>query len=251
MGFAHSVDGLNVVARVSRVVHADGAHRNLTHHAVHGQTLFLVFATHHVSEVPSLVPQGRLAHRRLQQVVLGQRTAGRMAALAALVTIQHLALFAQHRGVGSRLAHAQLALRHNLPELTVPVDDVPHGPVLRQVVGAVLVEVHGLLAGRTRQRIRAGCDRRKRGTTDDATADVRRAHIAVGPAVAHHAAVGLAEDGQLVRLRMAAVGRRVRVGGATAAAGRRAAAVFLRRRRFQGTLSVHRAVQAQGMVARQ
>jgi len=46
------------------------------------------------------------------------------------------------------------------------------------------------------------------------------------------------------------VGRRVRLRGAAATAGRRVAAVFLGRG-LQRPLHVHRAVQAQGVVARQ
>jgi len=197
--------------------------------------------------VSDLVPERHLADCGLQQVVLGQRAPGRMAVVAARVTVQHLALLAQHGGVGCRFAFAQLALGNDVPELAIAVDDVPHRPVLGQVVRAVVVEVHGLPASRTRQRIRAGHDRWER---DDASADVAgRAQVAVRPAVAHHAAVRLAEYGQLVRLWMAAVGR-VRLGRA-ATAGRRVTAVLLRRGRLQRPLRVHRTVQAQSMVARQ
>lgn len=226
-----------------RVVHANSAHRCLANHTIHGQTLFFVFGADNVS-VPDLISQGHLADRWLQQIVFGQRASGRMAVLAARVTVQDLALFAQHRSVRGRVAFAQLALGNDVPEFAVPVHNVPHRPVLGQVVRAVVVEVDGLLAGRARQRIRTGRDRREHDA-----ADVRCAHIAVRPAVAHHAAVGLAEYGQFVRLRMI-VGR-VRLGGA-AAAGRRIAAVLLRcRGLFQRPLYVHGAVQAQGMVARQ
>jgi len=154
--------------------------------------------------VSDLVPERHLANCGLQQVVLGQRTPGRMAVVAARVAVQHLALLAQHGGVGCGFALAQLALGDDVPELAITVHDVPHGPVLWQVVRTVVVKVHGLPAGRTGQRIRAGHDRWER---DDASADVvGRAQVAVRPAVAHHAAVRLAEYGQLVRLRMA-VGR--------------------------------------------
>lgn len=198
--------------------------------------------------------------------MFGQRASGRMAVLAARVAVQHLALFAQDRGVGGRLAHAQLALGNYVPQLAVPVDNVPHGPVLGQVVGAVVVEVDRLAARRARQGVRAGRDRRERQA-----AHVRRARVAVWPAVAHHAAVRLAQDGQLVRLRMVVAGR-VRIvagrrggGGcgdaaaaavaaaatAAAAAGRRVAAVLLRYGRFQRPLRVHGAIQAHGVVTRQ
>lgn len=132
-----------------------------------------------------------------------------------------------------------------MPELTVTVDNVPHRPVLGQVVRAIVIEVDGLLTGRTRQRIRTGHDRRERDA-----AHVGRAQVAVRPAVAHHAAVRLAEDGQLVRLRMV-VGR-VRLGCA-AAAGSRVSAVLLLllAGRLQRPLRVDRTVKAQCMVARQ
>lgn len=240
---------------MSRVVHAHRTHWSLADHAVHGQALVFVFAAHQVP-VPDLVTQGRLARHGLQQTVLGQRAPGRMAVLAARVTVQDLALFAQHRGVRGRLAHAQLALGHDVPQLAVPVDDVPHGTVLGQVVRAVVVEVDGLAARRTGQRVRAGGRGREHQPVH-----VWRAHVTVGPAVAHHAAVRLAQYGQLVRLRMVQVGR-VRLGAdrrrgcgrgaAAATASRRVAAVLLRTgRRVQRPLRVHRAVQAHGVVARQ
>lgn len=130
--------------------------------------------------------------------MFGQRAPGRMTVLAARIAVHDLALFTEDRSVGGRFAYAQLALGHDISELAVPINDVAHGPVFRQVVRAVVIKVHGLLAGRTRQRVRAGRDRREHHAVD-----VRRAHVAVGPAVAHHTAVRLAQYGQLVRLRMA------------------------------------------------
>jgi len=193
-------------------------------------------------DVPAsdLVPERHLANGRLQQVVLGQRASGRMTVVAARVAVQHLALLAQHGSIGGRFALAQLTLGHNVPELAVTVDDVSHRPVLWQIVRAIVIKVHGLPASRTRQRIRAGHDRRERN--DTATDVAGRAQVTIRPAVAHHAAVRLAEYGQLVRLRMA-VGRRVRLGCATAA-GSRVAAVLLRCGRLQRPLCVHRTVQA-------
>lgn len=251
------------MARMPRIVHAYGTHRRLADHAIHRQTLLFVFTADDIP-VSDFVSQCHLADRGLEQIVFGQRASGRMAVLAARVAVQHLALFAQDRGVGGRLAHAQLALGNDVPELAVPVDYVPHGPVLGQVVGAVVVEVDGLAARRTRQGVRAGRDRRERQA-----AHVRRARVAVGPAVAHHATVRLAQNGQLVRLRVMVAGRvRLadgrRVAGsdaaaatvaaattAAAAAGRRVAAVLLRYGRFQRPLRVHGTVQAHGVVTRQ
>lgn len=108
-------------------------------------------------------------------------------------------------------------------------------------MSTVIVKVDGFLAGRTRQGIRTGSDRGKHNTID-----VWCTYVTVWPAVAHHTAVGLAEYGQFVRLRMI-IGR-VRL---VAAAGRRVAAVLLWSSRLQRTLHVHGAVKAQGMVARQ
>lgn len=130
-------------------------------------------------------------------------------------------------------------------------------------MGAVVVEVDRLAARRARQGVRTGRDRRERQATH-----VRRARIAVWPAVAHHAAICLAQDGQLVRLRVVVAGRVRLVGGrrgcgdaaaaavataatAAAAAGRRVAAVLLRYGRFKRPLRVHGAIQAHGVVTRQ
>jgi len=150
--------------------------------------------------VSDLVPERYLANCWLQQVVLGQRASGRMTVVTTRVTVQHLALLAQHGSVGCRFAFTQLALGNDVPELAITVHDVPHRPVLWQVVRAVVVKVHGLPTGRTRQRIRAGHDRWERDASTDV---VGRAQVAVRPAVAYHAAVRLAEYGQLVRFWMA------------------------------------------------
>lgn len=233
------------MTRMPRFMHTYGTHWCLADHTVHGQALFFVFVADDVP-VSDLVPERHLASGRFQQVVLGQRAPGRMTVVTARVTVQHFALLAQHGSICGWFAFAKLTLGHNVPELAVTVNDVSHRPVLWQVVRAIVVEVHGLPAGRTRQRIRASHDRRER---DDAATDVvGRAQVAVRPAIAHHAAVRLAKYGQLVRLRMA-VGS-VRLGCATTA-GSRVSAVLLRCGRLQRSLCVHRTVKAQRMVARQ
>jgi len=101
--------------------------------------------------VSDFVSERHLANCRLQQVVFGQRAPGRMTIVAARVTIQHLALLAQHGSISCRFAFAQLALGNDVSELAITVHNIPHRSVLWQVVRTVVVKVHGLPAGRTRQ----------------------------------------------------------------------------------------------------
>lgn len=55
LGLAHGVYGLDVVARMPRVVHAYGAHRRLADHAIHRQTLLFVFTADDIP-VSDLIP---------------------------------------------------------------------------------------------------------------------------------------------------------------------------------------------------
>lgn len=133
---------------MSRIVYAHGTYGSFANHTIHGQTFIFVFTADDVS-ASDLVSECHLAGRRLQQIMFGQWSSRRMTVLPARVAVQDLTLFAKHSGVGGRFTFAQLTLGHNVPELTITVDDVAHGGVLGQVVGAVVVEVDDLLAGRT------------------------------------------------------------------------------------------------------
>lgn len=183
--FAHQSQGLDVVRCVPRIHQTNSTNTNLANQTEHVQRLLAVFRT---LAILSLGDAGGTAFR-FGQHVLGQRSSGRVAGLAAGLTVQHLTLFTHHGRLVGRLVLAHLTLEGEITQLAVAVDDVLHHPVLGQVVGAVFVEVHHLAANGTGE---AQC----RGEE----LPVGGAHVAVGPGGAHHPAVRFAEDRQFVAL---------------------------------------------------
>lgn len=164
MRLAHGGDGLDVVAGVARVLqHALRTGGHLAQHAVEAERFFGVLGAARRSverrRRPRRAALGWAAH--VHQRVLGEGAARRVATLAARVAVPNVALFTLDRGLARRLLGAQLA-RHALRELelqtlrvAVLLHDVVHRPVLGQVVGAILIEVHHLET-HTRHKISVG-----------------------------------------------------------------------------------------------
>lgn len=197
------------MAHVTRLLQTLLARGRLARQTVHRQQHLGVIAAHRVPN------QRRSA--RLHQRMLGQRSARRMAQLAAAIAVANLALFA-HDGRHARLRFAHLAAQRFA--LAEPIHDRFHRSISGQIACARFVEEHQLPAHRTGQRVdgRSADGRR----WEQQTVQIRRAGVRARPRGAtDDARVGLAEDADLVGLVLVAGAALVRAAGAAVARLRR------------------------------
>lgn len=113
LSLAHGVDSLDVVAGVTGIMKTEGTDGHFADHAVHAERLVLVL---HALEILGLAAGAETGTSglRLQESVLCQGSTRRVTVVAARVTVEHLALLAQHRGVLARLVGTQLTLEREV-----------------------------------------------------------------------------------------------------------------------------------------
>ncbi len=147
--FPHGGQGLHVVLAVFALLQTLVAHGGLAAGAVHAVVLRFVI---HAGRLFARGGAGRLRGprprwSRRQQPVLGQRSAGGVAALLARSAVENIALLAHHRGV-HRVAVAQLAFDGGGAALLVAGHDRLQQPVALEAAEPALLQGHAAVAQR-------------------------------------------------------------------------------------------------------
>lgn len=155
--FPHRAQSFDLVRPVLPFLQTLVAHGRLALHAVHAQVLQLVLracgdlARTRASTYPPL--------RRRHQAMLGEGAARRMAAQAARVAVEDVALLAHDGGLFGTLL-AQLTLERGRFALLVPVHDALQHPVLGEAAETPIVQNEAAVTLRARDAGVAG-DRRQ------------------------------------------------------------------------------------------
>lgn len=153
----HGAQRLDLVAGVLAFLQALVADGALALHAVHAVVLQLVVGAG--GDLSGAEAPAHPALSRRHQAMLGQRSPRWVAAQAAGLTVEDVALLAHHRRLLGRLL-AQLAAQGGRPALLVAVDDGFQQPVPGETSQAALVQAQTTVALRARQAGAAGRWRR-------------------------------------------------------------------------------------------
>ena len=195
MALTESAQCLDVVAEVSAVLRTGKTHRYFAHDAVHAQLLISVFRTLNflvfIFRPEDIFPLGGV-----DEVVLGEGPPGRVAAVATLITVEHLTLLAHCRSI-RRSVLAQFTLDFVMLVLVIVlIHDRFQDFVRGQGLGPGVIEKHGLVTHGTLNSERARLQRLREDVGDAGGADVARRAT-----VADDAAVGFGNYAQFVYLR--------------------------------------------------
>ena len=135
--FPHCAQRFDLVRAVFSLLQALVTHRRLTLDTVHAQILQFVLRA--CGDFAGGRAAADATLRRRHQAMFGEGPAGRMAAQAARVAVEHVALLAHHGGL-LRTLLAQLALEGGRFALLVSVHDPLQHPVLGESAETPVVQ---------------------------------------------------------------------------------------------------------------